>query len=131
MAEIYDQCAVAVNGEMLANATTVSVEYVDSDQAIALLGGGTKRTMATIVGGRMMRVSFDIAVPSNTNAHMHDVGLIERYIDAQTVNVQVFMLGSGKQLKSVGQLQAPNLRAAVAQSVAFSISFIGEPAAFS
>ena len=131
MAEIYDQCAVALNGEMLANATTVSVEYVDSDQAIALLGGGTKRTMATIVGGRMMRVSFDIAVPSNTNAHMHDVGLIERYIDAQTVNVQVFMLGSGKQLKSVGQLQAPNLRAAVAQSVAFSISFIGEPAAFS
>ena len=122
MAEIYDQCAVALNGEVIANATTVSVEFVDNDHAIALLGGGSRTTMGNVVGGRMMRVSFDVAVPSSTNAHMRDVGLIERYIDAQTVSLQVFLQGSGKSLKSVGQLQSPSVRAAVAQSMSLMVA---------
>ena len=127
MAEIYDQCAVAVNGNLITDATTVSVEYVDSDQAIALLGGGSKVTMGTVVGGRMMRVSFEAAVPVLNS----DMPLIQKYIDAERVTIQVFLLGGLRQLKSVGQLQAPNIRGAVAQSMSWGLSFIGEPAAFS
>jgi len=126
MAEIYDQCAVAVNGNLITDATTVSVEYVDSDQAVALLGGGSKVTMGNIVGGRMMRVSFEAAVPV-LNA---DIGLIESYVKADRVTIQVFLLGGLRSLKSAGQLQAPNIRGAVAQSMSWGLSFIGEPEFF-
>ena len=57
---IYDQAAIAVNGALLVEAVSVGIQYMDSDEAIALLGltinGAPRRGVVVAPGGRMMTI---------------------------------------------------------------------------
>lgn len=125
--EIYDALAVSVAGRFVAQQTQVSIEYIDSDSVISLLGGGTSKTLAVVPAGRMMRVSWDMAVPSIDSS---DMTFIDQYVAVSEVKIGVLLRGNGGQLSAVGYLQKPILSSAYGSNLVYSISWIGPQAGF-
>jgi hypothetical protein len=126
MADVYDNAAVVLNGSVMSEATTVTISYETGDEVVPVLGGGSRKTISFAPGGRYMRVEFDLAVP----VLGPDLDVFDRFIDVETVTLQVFLRGNGGRLDSQGWIMAPTFNAAVAQSANIHVSFVGEADTF-
>lgn len=126
--DIYDQAAVHVAGTYVVQQTRVAVSYEGTDKVIHLLSGGQGKTMTVAPGGRLMRITWDMVVPSPFASDL--LFIRDFYIDTTPVQVGVTLLGSGRTMSSVGFMQDPKLEAAVKTNLLFSCSWVGEPAEF-
>jgi hypothetical protein len=138
---IYSSAAVTVNGKLLAEATSVEVEYLDSDEVLFILGGGTSKTVLVNPQGRHMRITWDQAVPSEAMP-AGSVGFIDgvtlfdnpydyvgMYLESEPATISVIALGRTDRIVGVnGLIQQPKLRFAVGQNTTFSYTWIGEAA---
>lgn len=122
--EVFDQCAVYVNGSLDANCVDVSIGIDDSDQVVTLLGQGSTKTVALAPGGRYLTIQWSSAVPQVG----HGLRLWQKFIDCDEVTIRVVQQGGGSSITSRGQLQAPSLRAQVGTNQIQSNTFIGEVA---
>lgn len=128
--EIYDQAAIAINGSLASEATAIAVQYLDSDESIALLGltinGAPRRGVIVAPGARMVQIDVSEFVPvAGTN-----LDILGLYLDSTEVELTVVMLGSGKSLITRGFIQKPNVTAAVGQNLVSKWTFIGYAAPF-
>lgn len=139
---IYSSAAVTVNGKLLAEATTVEVEYVDSDEVLFALGAGTDKTVIVNPQARHMRISWDQAVPSQAPpsglpGFIEGVTLLDNpfdylsmYVDNEPATISVISLGRVDRIVGVnGLIQTPRMRFSVGQNSVLSLSWIGEQAA--
>lgn len=138
---IYSAATVTMGGKLLAEMTSVEVEYIDSDEVLHVLGGGTGRTVLINPQGRHMRISFDMAIPSES-LPVGSVGFIDgvtlfdnpydyltSYLNCDPQTISVIALGRADRIVGVnGLLQQPKLRFAVGQNSVYSLSWIGEAA---
>lgn len=124
---IYEALAVSIAGKFVVQQTQVTVEYIDSDTAVSFLGGGAELTMAIIPGGRMMRVSFEMAVPSEDSS---DFTFIEQYANCSEVKLGITLRGNGAQASAIGFLQRPRLTSAYGSNLVYAIDWIGPQAIF-
>lgn len=127
---IYDQIAIAVNGTLLTEATTISISYVDSDEVIALLGltinGAPRRGVVVAPGGRYMVVEISEGVRSAGS----DIAVDQLYLDAEEIGLNAKMLGSGRSLDSRGFVKSPGLNTGYGRPLVSAWSFVGYAAAF-
>lgn len=124
---IFDALLVSLAGRIIAEQTQVSVNYIDSDQAISIAGGGTSLRMAVIPGGRMMQVQFEMVVPSSDSSNLN---YIDQYIDCREVQLGITLAGNRASAKEVGYLQKPTLTSSTGGNLTYSISWIGPQAVF-
>lgn len=123
--KIYDACAVSIAGRLMSESTSVALDYIDNDETVIVLGAGKGRTVYQAPGGRALKVSFELALPVVGN----DLDLIKVYQDCETVQMSVYLLGSGRRITSPGgQLAAPKMVSRIGSSTSFEITWIGEPA---
>ena len=127
MAAIYDALLVSLGGRIIAEQTQVTVNYIDSDQAIAIAGGGTSLTMAVIPGGRMMQVQFEMVVPSGDSSNLN---YIDQYIDCREIQLGITLAGNRASAKEIGYLQKPTLTSTSGGNLTYSLSWIGPQATF-
>jgi hypothetical protein len=120
--EIYENCALSVNGGLIADMTDVAVEWVDSDEQFHVLAGGGGRTLIQSPGARYVKISFSVAVKKYADEFDH----IQQYLDAEQVGLTVYTLGSGMTLSTTGWFLAPSVTAAVGQNMALKLTFCGE-----
>lgn len=122
---IFDALAISVAGRVIAEMTQVSVAYLDSDQPIALLGGGTGLTMTVAPGARMMSVTWEMVVASVDSSTL---AFVSDYINCKDVKIGVQLLGNGGSMSSIGYLQKPTLASSTSGNLTYSISWIGPQA---
>lgn len=138
---IYSSAMLTMGGKLLAESTSVEVEYIDSDEVLFILGGGTGRTVLINPQGRYMRVSWEMAIPSQAPpsgsvGFLEGVGLFDNpydyltnYLNCDPQTISVIALGRADRIVGVnGLLQQPRLRYAVGQNSTYSLSWIGEAA---
>lgn len=127
---IYDQVALGINGTLLVEATSIGITYMDSDEAISLLGltinDAPRRGVVIAPGGRMM--SIDVAEARPIAGATVDV--ISLYLDATEVELTAVMLGSGESLITRGFIKSPGMSGEVGQSLVTKWSFLGYAAKF-
>jgi len=127
---IYDQAAICINGVLLVEAASISISYVDSDEAIALLGltinGSPRRGVVVSPGGRMMTIDVGEFRPV-AGATVDIIGL---YLDATEVEITVLLIGSGESLITRGFIKTPSVEAQVGQALSAKWSFLGYAAKF-
>jgi hypothetical protein len=127
---IYDQAALALGGKLLVEATTISVIYLDSDEAIPLLGltinDSPRRGVVISPGGRMMQIDVEEARPIAGAT----VDILELYLDASETEMTVMLLGSGETLITRGFVRSPKIDAGVGQALSVKWSFLGYAAKF-
>lgn len=111
---------------MLTRATSVAVDYQDSDKQISYLAGGSGKTHAVAPGGRKMVIEFDLVVPRFGD----DLDLIKNYLESTSNTVSVFMLGSGKRVDTTGFATSPKLKASVGNTLTYSVAMVCEPKEF-
>jgi hypothetical protein len=122
--EIFDKCAVYVNGALDSYAVEVAVAIHDNDQIITLLGAGGTKTMTLAPGGRTLSIQWTSAVPQAG----HNLRLWQKYVDCEAITVRVVQQGGGYSLTSKGFLQAPSISSSVGGNQTASNSFVGEVA---
>ena len=122
--EVFDKCAVYVNGALEAYAVDVSVAIHDNDQILTMLGAGSNRTMTLAPGGRTLSIQWTSAVPQAG----HNLRLWQKYVDCESVTIRVVQQGGGYSLTSKGFLQAPSISSSVGSNQSASNSFVGEVA---
>lgn len=120
--DVFDQCAVYVNGQLDALAVEVTVGVQDSDEVKTFLGAGSQKTVALSPGGRYLSIQWSSAVPQTG----HNLRLWRKFIDAEAVTVRVVQQGGGLSITSTGYLQAPSISAGVGRNQTHSNAFIGE-----
>lgn len=124
---IFDALLVSLAGRIVAEQTQVTVNYIDSDQAVSIAGGGTSLRMLVIPGGRMMQVQFDMVCPSNDSGNLT---FIEQYINCSDVQLGLTLAGNRSSAKEVGFLQRPSMTSSVGSNLIYGISWIGPQAVF-
>lgn len=117
---VYDNAAISVEGKLLADAASISVQYMDSDKPILLLDG----TMTVAPSGRLMTV--EVLDYFTVDGPEHE--LLKDYLSSRRIGLGIQLIGSGKRLITTGFLKAPSLTAAVRQTLAFKVGFIGAAA---
>jgi hypothetical protein len=122
---IFDALAISVAGRVIAEMTQVTVAYLDSDQPIALLGGGTGLTMTVAPGARMMSVTWEMVVASEDSSTL---AFVTDYVNCRDVKIGVQLLGNGGSMSSIGYLQKPTLASSTSGNLTYSISWIGPQA---
>lgn len=124
---IYDNCAVRVAGRYVAQSTQVTLSFVSSDEVIHLLGAGSKRTFAVNPSGRLVRVQWTMACPTDDT---EDLRFVRQWRDVERVKIGVDMLGSLVGISTTGYLQDPQFSGKVGGMLDYSISAVCEPADF-
>lgn len=124
---IYDNCAVRVQGRYVAQATTVAISFVSADEIIHILGGGTRRTIAVSPSGRLIRIEWSMACPTDDT---EDLRFIKRWRDVDQVKIGVDMFGSLVGISTTGYLQDPRIAGRVGGAIEYSISAVCEPTDF-
>lgn len=127
---IYDQAAICINGALLVEAASIAIAYLDSDEAIPLLGltinGSARRGVVVAPGGRMMTIDVSEFRPVAGAT----VDVVALYLAAEEVEITVKLIGSGEQLITRGFVKTPSVDAAVSQALTTKWSFLGYAAAF-
>lgn len=127
---IYDQAAICLNGVLMVEVGTIAIAYVDSDEAIPLLGmsinGSPRRGVVVAPGGRMMTIDVAEARPVAGAT----VDVLSLYLDAEEVEITVMLIGSGESLITRGFIKAPSVDAQVSQALTTKWSFMGYAAKF-
>jgi hypothetical protein len=127
---IYEQAAIGINGTLLVETSSISIAYIDSDEAIAILGqtinGAPRRGVVVSPGGRMMTIDVSEYRPVAGST----VDILELYLDATEVELTVRLIGSGESLITRGFIKSPTIDAGVGKALETKWSFLGYAAKF-
>jgi hypothetical protein len=127
---IYEQAAISLNGTLLVEAASIGVSYIDSDEAIALLGltinDAPRRGVVISPGGRMMTIDVSEFRPVAGAT----VDILDLYLSSTEVELTIVLIGSGDSLITRGFIKTPSLRAAVGAALTTDWSFLGYAAKF-
>lgn len=123
---IYDNAACYVNGTLLVQATSIEVEYQDSDKSQLLLGAGKKFAFARIPGGRLMAITVDEVIPIDGIEY----DFVKKYLDTELVSFGVRFFGSSATVVSRGFLTTPHLSFGVGRTAGLKVGFIGDAVKF-
>ncbi|NUP13747.1 MAG: hypothetical protein HOW73_47530 [Polyangiaceae bacterium] len=126
MAEVYDQFAMTIAGDLQSECTALGIQYMSSDEVLSVLGGGTNRTVIVSPGERYMRITWSFCVPSFGD----DLDLLRKYADCEEIAYTVFAMGSKKTIRSTGWLMQPNIRGQVGSNTMVELSIVGPEAVF-
>jgi hypothetical protein len=120
--QIYENAAIFVQGVLLIESTSISVNYEDGDKPLTLIGG----RFGIDAGTRIMRVQVSQAIPVG----FPDFDIAQTWLDGSEVNFAVQLLGSGQRMNAQGYITSPRYEFGVGKSAALSFGFIGKAALF-
>jgi hypothetical protein len=127
---IYESMAVAINGTLLVESTSIGVRYIGTDEVIPLLGmtiaDAPRRGVVVAPGGRYMTVE----VAEGRRIAGVTINVERLFIDATEVELTATMIGSGDALTTRGWIQAPSIQIAFGRAMQSGWSFVGYAAAF-
>lgn len=122
-AELYDQVYADWNGILFAEATKVSIEWVDNNQVVETI---VKGFAGLSPSPKHIMVTFTNAV--NSSGFL--VNIAEKFLADEAGILRLRLGSSGKSMTSKGFFRNPKMDAGVGQTTTEDFGFIGEPASF-
>jgi hypothetical protein len=120
---LYDGCFMYVNGQLLAENTSLDISIEGDNQPVLTT---VKGYAGESPSPKMTMIQADNVIPVTG----FEVDIIQKFNDSEEVEAMVQFGGNGKKLKSKGTLLSPKISSGVGKVTTMSFGFRGTPGKF-
>jgi hypothetical protein len=120
---LYDGLFAFVNGQLLAENTSLEVSVDGDSQAVMTT---VKQYAGESPSPKITMVTFENVVPVTG----FEIDIVQKFLDSEEVELMLQFGGNGKKMKSKGVLLSPKVSSGVGKTTTLSFGFRGTPGKF-